>query len=191
VLAFVGKGADLHHHTLVHLHKPVHFAALSHVTVCAGDFQCRLYFFSLCCLNEDQRALRKVYFSTRLTIAIKSAKVLCHSNRRFLVCLLSRTLQSKAMATNSCSSLSKRFQVDRQLCHSLNTQSRRPYPSSTFRKQKHCSLILRDAHKRKERKKNADSLNITGLDWERMLFCVLHHPMQWIQRHTTSHQMRV
>jgi len=88
--------------------------------------------------------------------------------------------------------LAARF--DKQLCHSLNTQSRRPYPSSTFRKQKqslqasgsatNITQTIRDAHQRKE-KKNADSPNTTGLDWERMLFCVLHHPMQW---QTTSHQ---
>ena len=29
----------------------------------------------------------------------------------------------------------------------------------------------------KEKKKNADSANTTGMDQERMLFCVLNHPM--------------
>ena len=29
----------------------------------------------------------------------------------------------------------------------------------------------------KEKEKNADGVNTTGKDWERMLFCVLQHPM--------------
>jgi hypothetical protein len=34
--------------------------------------------------------------------------------------------------------------------------------------------------------KNADSVKTIGMDWERMLFCVLHHPLDAETHNTTT-----
>jgi hypothetical protein len=40
-------------------------------------------------------------------------------------------------------------------------------------------------HDEREKKKHADSVDTTGMDQERMLLCVLHHPMDAPETYST------